>query len=194
MAARKKISQQEVEERLARLEEELSALKAAYMGVALDEARRPAGAFQILTFVVGGAFYGIPLWAVAGVSWAVAATEEQRLSAPYIGLVNFHGDLVPLIDGALAFGGSRRLTSPQDQIIYVAAGGRRVGLLASAALDVETLDGVQITMAGEASLDRKLYFGVAERRGEMVRILEPIGVATGVAFGAALEDFGERPF
>ncbi len=183
MTPRKKPDTREMQERLARLQEELDDLRAAFMGAALDDVKRPAGAFPVLTFVAGGIYCAVPLWAVMGVSWAAAPVEERRLSAPYIGLVNYHGDLIPLVDGADAFGETRRAITSHDQIIYIAAAGRRAGLLVDDALDVENLDGSRITMAGEAGVDRKLYFGVLERKGELIRIVEPAGIATGVAFG-----------
>lgn len=182
-----KLSNEEVEARIARLEEELGALKATYFNVALDELRRPQGLFNVLTFTAGGKMGAVPLWAVAGVSWAVATAPDAKLLPPFVGLVNYHGELVPVIDTAALLGEERRAMTTHDQIIYVAAAGRKLGLMVGASLDVEILDGSKLALAGEAGLSRHLFLGVYERGGEVVRIFEPTLLVGGVAARA------ERP-
>lgn len=173
MRGKKKAAADELEIKIAALEQELYTLKASYFNVALDEIKRPRGSFAVLTFAAAGEIVAVPLWAVAGVSWAVAAAEVEGMALPYLGVVNYRGDAVPLLDIAVAVGSERQVMTSHHQIIYLAAAGRKIGLLVEQALDVENIDGDRVTMAGEGGLSRRLYFGAYDRLGEFVRILDP---------------------
>ena len=173
MKGKKKPTAAELEARISAVEQELYALKAAYFNVALDDIKRPSGPFAILTFAAAGDIFAVPLWGVAGVSWAVAPAEAEGLVLPFLGVVNYRGDAVPLLDAAVAVGGERQGITSHHQIIYISAGGRKIGLLVEQALDVESIEGGRVTMAGEGGLSRRLYFGAYDRLGEFVRILDP---------------------
>ena len=185
MPAKKKAVSEEFEAKLATLSAELTRLKAAYFGAAVDELQRPAGPFHLLTVRTAGTPCAVPLWAVEGVSWAVTPTEDARLKPPYAGWVNYHGELVPVLELGAALGAEWRGVTARDQLIYIAAAGRKTALAVEAALEVEAVDGPSIVMAGEAGLRGSLFWGVVERSGETLRILDPGALTAGFKTSAA---------
>jgi hypothetical protein len=58
-------------------------------------------------------------------------------------------------------------------------------LAVEAALEVEAVDGPSIVMAGEAGLRGSLFWGVVERSGETLRILDPGALTAGFKPSAA---------
>jgi purine-binding chemotaxis protein CheW len=178
---RKKKTDEHLEARIAELEEELLALKAAYFGAAIDELRRPHGPFAVVTFRLGGKTFALPLWAVKGISRAVAITEKGGLGKAFLGVVNYHGELVPVLDAAAVLGVESRDAGLSDHVIYFNAGGRRLAMEVAAVIDVETLDADKVIPAKETGLPRRPFLGVYDAAGSVIRILEPAALLPDVA-------------
>jgi chemotaxis signal transduction protein len=180
---RKKKTDEKIEARLRELEDELLALKADYFGAAIDDLRRPGGPFAAVTFRVGGKTYALPLWAVKGISRAVAITEKGGLGKAFLGVINYHDELVPVLDAAAALGAESRDIGLGDHVIYFTAGGRRVAMVVAAVVDVEAFDAEKVISAGEAGLPRRPFLGAYEQGGNIVRILEPAALLPDFAGG-----------
>jgi chemotaxis signal transduction protein len=170
--ARKRKIDEKIEARIKELEDELLSLKADYVGATIDELRRPKGPFAVVTFRVGGKTFALPLWAVKSISRAVTIADKGELGPGFAGVITYHGDLVPVLDGA-ALGAEGREMDVGDHVIYFTAGDHRVALVVSAVLDVETYDSEKVVSAGDAGLPRRLFLGVYEQHGGLTRILEP---------------------
>ena len=186
--ARKKKTDDKIEVRIKELEDELLSLKADYFGAAIDDLRRPRGPFAVVTFRAGGKTYALPLWSVKGISRAVAITEKGGLGTAFLGVINYHDELVPVLDAAAALGAESRDVGLGDHVLYFTAGGRRVAMVVSAVVDVEALDSDKIISAGEAGLPRRPFLGAYDLGGSIVRILEPAALLPDIAGGA--EDVG----
>ncbi len=176
--ARKKKIDEKIEARIKELEDELVSLKADYVGAAIDELRHPKGPFPVVTFRAGGKIFALPLWSVKSISRAVAIGEKGELGPGFAGVINYHGELVPVLDGA-AIGVEDREIDVGDHVLYFTAGGQRAALVVSAVLDVEVFDGEKVVPAGEAGLPRRPYLGVYEQAGGLTRILEPAALLPG---------------
>ncbi len=185
--ARKRKIDDKIEARIKGLEDELLSLKAEYIGAAIDELRRPKGPFSVVTFRVGDKVFALPLWSVKGVSRTVTVTAQGELGAGYTGVIDYHGELVPVLDAA-ALGVEGRDMDAGDHIIYFSAGGRHIAMVVSAVFDVETFDSEKIVSAGEAGLPRRPFLGVYERRGNLTRILEPSALLPDAAAAREAEE------
>lgn len=190
--ARKRKIDEKIEGRIKELEDELLSLKADYVGTAIDELRRPKGPFAVVTFRVAGRTYALPLWSVKSISRAVAIADKGELGPGFAGVITYHGELVPVLDGA-ALGSEGREIDVGDHVIYFTAGDRRVALVASAVLDVETFDSEKIVSAGDAGLPRRPFLGVYEQNGGLTRILEPSALLPDVTARAAGGDAEAEP-
>ncbi|NIT35763.1 MAG: hypothetical protein GTN49_04580 [candidate division Zixibacteria bacterium] len=171
--ARKKKVDEKLEAKIKELEEELLALKADYLGAAIDELRLPKGHFGVVTFRVGGKTYALPLWSVKGISRAVTIRDEGELGPGYLGVVNFHGELVPVLDAGATLRTESREMDVGDHVLYFAAGGRRVAMVVEAVVDVATFDGEKVIPAGDAGLPRRPFLGAYDDGGNLIRVLEP---------------------
>lgn len=184
MPRKKKIDEQ-VEARIAELEDKLLALKADYFGTALDELRLPRGDLAVVTFRLGPKNFALPLWAVKGISRAVALAEEGELGPGYVGAINYHDEMVPVLDVSRVLGAESRELELGDHVIYFSAGGRRVALVVTAVIDVETLDGGKVVPAGEAGLPRRPFLGAYDQGGTLLRLLEPAALLPDVGGAGA---------
>jgi chemotaxis signal transduction protein len=187
---RKKKTDVEIETRIEELENELLALKATYFGAAIDDLRRPKGRFAVVTFRVGGRTFALPLWAVKGISRAVAITEKGGLGTAFLGVINHHDELVPVLDAAAALGTESRDVGLGDHVVYFTAAGRRVAMVVAAVVDVEVLDGDKVISAGEAGLPRRPFLGAYDQDGNIIRILEPAALLPDAAAGGEAAEAG----
>ena len=190
--ARKRKIDEKIEARIKELEDELLSLKADYIGTAIDELRRPKGPFSVVTFRVRDKVFALPLWSVKGISRAVTLADESELGPGFTGVINYHGELVPVLDVA-ALGVEERETDAGDHIIYFSAGGRRVAMVVSAVLDVDTFDGKRIVAAGDAGLPRRPFLGAYEQDGGLTRILEPTALLPGATAAPKADEPGVVP-
>jgi chemotaxis signal transduction protein len=123
---------------------------------------------RLLTFEVGGAVYALPIAGVLEVAEVGSIACIPTLAPSLAGVVNHHGDALPLIDRArlldLPVGA---LPPPQHiLVVYAPPDGARLGL------PVDRVLGLVDGLAGQAAGSGP----VAERRsceGRVVNILEP---------------------
>ena len=182
--ARKKKSDEKIEARIKDLEDELLTLKADYFGAAIDDLRRPKGPFGAVTFRLAGKTYALPLWSVKGISRAVAITEKGGLGKAFLGAINYHDELVPVLDPAAVLGVESSDMALGDHVVYFTAAGRRVAMVVAAVIDVETFDADKVISAGDAGLPRRPFLGAYEQGGDIVRILEPAALLPDASGGA----------
>lgn len=190
--ARKRKIDEKIEARIKELEDELLSLKADYIGTAIDDLRRPKGPFSVVTFRLRDKVFALPLWSVKGISRAVTLADKGELGPGFTGVINYHGELVPVLDAA-ALGVEEREMDVGDHVIYFSAGGRRVAMVVSAVLDVEIFDGESIVAAGDAGLPRRPFLGVCEQGGGLTRILEPTALLPDVGAAPKAEEPGAAP-
>lgn len=115
----------------------------------------------VLTFDLGGERCALP---ASGVREVVRAALPVRLpKAPPIveGVLNVHGELVPLLDVRRRFGLPPRSIEPDDHIIVATAGTRVVAFTVERALDLARIPVAEIHAAAEVAAGAEHVAGIA---------------------------------
>jgi len=158
--------------------------------MSLSESTLVDGTDRLLTFVVEDVLYALPI------SWVLEVAEKDRISSvpslalPVGGVMNWHGEALPLVAtelllgrdrdeaGATPFGAATTVGYAQEQILVIAGelgGGARLGMPVDRVVGLVDGGGDSIRHPGESL--------VTQRRpvdGRIIHILEP---ATLVARG-----------
>ncbi len=89
----------------------------------------------LVAFTLDEHRYALPLAAVERVVRAVEVTRVPD-SPQVLGIVNMHGEIVPVVDLRRRFGLAERAMTPSDQFIVTRGVRRRVAVLADTVTDV----------------------------------------------------------
>lgn len=132
---------------------------------------------RLLTFAVGGSVYALPIAGVLEVTEAVPTTCVPTLPRRCGGVMNWHGDALPVVDPELVFDGARAQpgpAAPREQVLVVSdrgADSARLGLPVDRVLGL--VDGLPRCAARVATA--KAVDLVVERRpveGRIVNVLD----------------------
>lgn len=127
------------------------------------------GRDRLLSFEVGGSLYGLPIACVAEVGEVEALTCIPTLPASIGGVMNHHGDALPVIRRSVLLGGQEDGLPEPSHVLTITAratGGARMGL------PVDRITGL---VDGEGCTARGAD-PVAERRvveGRVLFVLDP---------------------
>ena len=119
--------------------------RAGAEGEGASDGAAPVAAVQnLVTFRLGSQFYALPVEPVVQVVAMVAFTPLPQVPEPVTGVINVHGEAVPVVDlrrhlgpaGQSLAGGQLDLDA---SIILAHVGGRMVGLIVDEVVDVLTL-------------------------------------------------------
>lgn len=91
---------------------------------------------QILVYFLDGCRYGLPLSAVEIITPAVEITPVPDAPEYFLGVVNVHGDLIPVVSLRSIFRLAPREASLSDRFIIAHSGSQRLALLVDAVSDV----------------------------------------------------------
>lgn len=83
---------------------------------------------EILVFSLGTARYALPSADVDGLVRMVATTPLPRAPAIVEGVIDVHGEILPVLDVRARFGLAPRAPRLTDRLILAKTGGRRVAL------------------------------------------------------------------
>jgi purine-binding chemotaxis protein CheW len=97
------------------------------------------GATWVLSFQLAGQEHAVPVGDVVEVVRMVAVTPLPESVPWVIGVLNYRGRVVPVVDARARLGLPRRTPGPGTHIVVVAAGGRAAGLVVDMALAVRLL-------------------------------------------------------
>lgn len=123
---------------------------------------------RLLTFAVGGALYALPIEAVAEVTEVGRVAAVPTLSRRVAGVMNHHGDALPVLERAALLPVEGELAPPRH-LLVLADGPADVGRFG---LPVDCIEGLVDGPAAAALGDDP----VAERRpieGRLVSVLDP---------------------
>lgn len=84
---------------------------------------------SLVTFVLDDRRYALHMDAVVKVIRIVEISPLPRAPEIVVGVINIHGDVVPIIDARQRFGLPKREILLSDQLIIAYAGQRKVGLI-----------------------------------------------------------------
>lgn len=90
---------------------------------------------EILLFRVGEGTYAVRAGAVLSLLRAVRLAPLPQAPEVVAGLLDLHGELVPILDLRVRFGLPARPLQPADHFVIVTAGRRRIGLWVDRAED-----------------------------------------------------------
>ena len=117
----------------------------------LDDPARAKAAGKYLTFVLGGAGYGIPILKVREIIRLLDITPIPRMPDYVRGVINLRGKIVPVIDLRMKLGLPNPVTTNRTCIIvtHVAIGGatKMMGLIVDALEEVHQINAEDIEPA-----------------------------------------------
>lgn len=117
---------------------------------------------RILVFTLDGQSYGLPLDAVERVVRMVEITPLPG-APPFIrGVINFQGEVIPVLDLRLRFGLPERAIELDDQLIITTAAGRKRALLADTTCGVRECTEESFTETADILPDLPFFSGVTK--------------------------------
>jgi purine-binding chemotaxis protein CheW len=108
---------------------------------------------QLVAFIVDEQQYALPLTAVQRVVSLVEVTPLPSAPEVVLGVIDFQGNIIPVMSMRKRFGRIEPETSLSDQLVVAAAGARRVALV------VNSVIGVVERMAEEITDTEKVVHG-----------------------------------
>jgi purine-binding chemotaxis protein CheW len=123
-----------------------------------------------LVFAVEGQKYALPLETVARIVRAVEITSLPKAPPIVIGIVNFRGRVVPVVNLRRRFGLPEREMELSDQLVVANTPARPVALLADRVEEVVEIDPQEIIDAGRIVPQTEYLAGVVKASGSLVLI------------------------
>ena len=134
---------------------------------------RAGGRVRLVVFAVAGARFGLELAAVARVIRAVAVRAVADLPEVVAGVVDLHGELIPVFDVRRRLGLPARAIGPDDQFLGARAARRTVALVVDAVEGVSEFPADTVLPAAEiARDDGGMVAGVVTHAAGMVVIYD----------------------
>lgn len=127
----------------------------------------------VLTFQLDDTRYGVAIRDVIEVARAVAVTALPNAPQCIEGVVDAHGELVPVIDLRARFGLPPRQPDLGEHLVLVRAGARAAGFRADRAVDVVTVDSDGLASAESIVRGTRHLAGVARTDTGLVLIHDP---------------------
>lgn len=127
---------------------------------------------MLLTFTLEGQRYGLPLEHVREV---VRAALPARLpKAPQIveGVLDLHGELVPLLDVRGRFGGVARPLDPSQHLVVASIAGRSFAFAVDEAQDLVRVAGEAVTAAAAVASGIEHVAGIARLSDGLVVVYD----------------------
>jgi purine-binding chemotaxis protein CheW len=143
-----------------------------------------AGAW-VLTFRLGGQEHAVPVGDVVEVVRMVAVTPLPDSVPWVVGVLNYRGRVVPVIDGRTRLGLPRRERDLAMPMIVLAAGGQAAVLVVDEALDVLALPAEAVQPPEVAGATGAVVSGVARYGTRLIVRLD----AARLCAGAAAQDY-----
>jgi purine-binding chemotaxis protein CheW len=125
----------------------------------------------ILLFRTGGRLLALPISRVQEVVPAFEILRTPGLASTLAGMINFRGDVLPVIDTSVLFGGDAMVLCPRQQFIIARDARRPVALLVESVEElVEIRDADCIEPMGDGGM--RPFTGVIPVEGEMALIVD----------------------
>jgi chemotaxis signal transduction protein len=136
----------------------------------------------LVLFTASGRTFALPAACVAQVL-RMAAPAPVAGAPPWLrGVLNVHGELLPVVDVAARLGLSRTPMSPQRQLVVVEADGRRIALEVDEVLEVREVGEEAFLPRGRFAPSAPLVAGAARIEDAVVLVQD---VAAWLAAGEA---------
>lgn len=123
---------------------------------------------MILVFTLDGQRYGLPLDEVERVVRMVEITQLPGAPASVRGVVNFQGEIIPVLGLRQRFGLPERPVELDDQLIIIAAAGRKRALIADTVCEVRECPEESFTEAAVILPSLPLLTGIAKSSAGLI--------------------------
>ncbi len=124
----------------------------------------------LLAFVVEGRKYALPLASVDKIIRTVEITPLPKAPPIILGIINFRGRVIPVVNLRKRFGLPERDMELSDQLIISKTPVRPVALLADRVADVIEIDKQEIIKAGQIVPRTEYVEGVVKIAGDLLLI------------------------
>ncbi|MDD2734130.1 MAG: chemotaxis protein CheW [Desulfuromonadaceae bacterium] len=128
---------------------------------------------MILVFTLDGQRYGLPLDAVERVVRMVEITQLPEAPAAVRGVINFQGEIIPVLDLRQRFGLPERPVELDDQLIIITTVGRKRALIADTACEVRECPEESFTEAAGILPPLPLLTGIAKSSAGLILLHDP---------------------
>ncbi|MCB2081890.1 MAG: purine-binding chemotaxis protein CheW [Hyphomicrobiales bacterium] len=108
---------------------------------------------QFLTFSVENSVYALDIMTVREIKGWTEATRIPNSPEYMRGVINLRGVVIPVYDLKCRFGNGTTEADDKNVVIYIAAGGRTLGILVDAVSDILTVKASQVRPAPSSSPD-----------------------------------------
>ena len=133
---------------------------------------KQAGQNQIVLFTLDEPRYALYLSAVERVVRAVEITPLPKAPGIVLGVINWQGKILPVMDSRRRFHLPERETDPDDRFIIARAAGRLVALAAESVTGLRGLTDLEEASAAQAVPYAEHLKGVAKVEGDLVLICD----------------------
>jgi purine-binding chemotaxis protein CheW len=126
----------------------------------------------IVVFAAGTHCCGIAVAAVEGITLAVEVSPVPDAPPAVLGVVNFHGSLVAVVDPSRRFGDVGSEIDPRNRLVFVRTPARLLALLATSIEGVEELPAAMIVGMEQLVPGAGRLKGAAARRDGLVYLYD----------------------
>jgi purine-binding chemotaxis protein CheW len=128
----------------------------------------------LVGFLVGDVTYAVPIAMVREIANPLETVALPHAPPAVVGVAHYRGEVIPVLDMRVRFGGSSAQTTRKTKWIVVLSVDRQVALVVDAVTDVFGTSGAELTPApplggGE---DLRSITGVTTHEGRMVFVLD----------------------
>ena len=127
---------------------------------------------EVLVFSLDEPHYALYLSSVERVIRSVEITALPKAPEIVLGVINFHGDIIPVIDIRKRFSLTPRETEPEDHFIIAHTVKRLVALITDSVVGIQELNSNQIVNTEQALPVEDYLSGVAKTKDNLILISE----------------------
>lgn len=128
---------------------------------------------QYLIFAIDEYMFGLPVYAIETVVMMVEITPMRGSPAFILGAINFHGQVIPVINLRHRFGMPLRPILVNDQLIIINTTACRFALTIDSVKDIRTCNPAEITKADDILPDLPYLVGVAKFLDGIILLNDP---------------------
>jgi purine-binding chemotaxis protein CheW len=158
-----------------------------------EEGHRSEGTEPLLVFFLDGRELAFPLAVVLRAFFSVEVTQIPSSPDIIIGVINYHGTIIPVVDLRIRFSVSKREILPSDRFILIRTKRRRLVVVASEVYGVlrpsYALKPVEDILPGARYIS-----GILPHDGQLILIHDPdlfLSLEEEIALDTALAGAGE---
>ena len=139
----------------------------------LAEIERLEGDLQVIVFTVGNEEYGLEIDQIQEIIRPLPITRVPRAPERIEGVINLHGNVVPVINLPRRLSLGRKINLEQSRIIIVHRPDSTVGIVVDSVKEVLSLSTGQIEPPAQADMADVTYLsGIGKTSGRVILLLD----------------------